>query len=107
MKRVMHYLSTAQASSSQFIKANLITRKHLTHFSLPISGSMSPPVTAFIIGHRKKRNTKGGNQVLYGSIGRQLVYPVKARRQGIEGKVFIEFKVDKLGRLKDARILKG
>lgn len=56
---------------------------------------------------QEKAEYKGGNQVLYGSIGRQLVYPVKARRQGIEGKVFIEFKVDKLGRLKDARILKG
>lgn len=50
---------------------------------------------------------KGGMPALYSSIGKELVYPKSARRSGIEGKIFIEFKVDKNGRLRDINVLKG
>lgn len=50
---------------------------------------------------------KGGMPSLYKFIGKTLRYPADARRYGIEGKVFVEFVVDKNGGVRDARCLKG
>jgi len=50
---------------------------------------------------------KGGMKVLYQAIGRELKYPKAARRAGVEGKVFIEFAVDKNGNVRDVKVLKG
>ena len=50
---------------------------------------------------------KGGMKVLYQGIGQDLTYPRKARRLGIEGKVFIEFTIDKTGNIRDINVLKG
>lgn len=50
---------------------------------------------------------QNGMQSLYQAIGSKLKYPVQARRMGIEGKVFVEFVVQKSGKLTDIRVLKG
>ncbi|WP_276372678.1 energy transducer TonB [Chryseolinea sp. H1M3-3] len=50
---------------------------------------------------------KGGMERLYQDIRGDLKYPRMARRSGIEGKVFIEFTVDKTGTLRDLKVLKG
>jgi TonB family protein len=50
---------------------------------------------------------KGGMPALYKSVGKTLRYPADARRGGIEGRVFVEFTIDKLGKLQGARCLKG
>ncbi|WP_276372680.1 energy transducer TonB [Chryseolinea sp. H1M3-3] len=50
---------------------------------------------------------KPGMEVLYKGIGEELTYPKKARRMGIEGKVYVEFIVDKSGDLRDVKIVKG
>lgn len=50
---------------------------------------------------------RGGIEGLYRGFTKNLRYPADARRWGIEGKVFIEFTVDKEGRVHDARCLKG
>ncbi len=44
---------------------------------------------------------KGGMPALYSSLGRELKYPKDARRADIEGKVFIEFVVDKNGKVRE------
>jgi TonB family protein len=40
-------------------------------------------------------------------IAKNVKYPPVARENGIEGRVYVTFVVDKLGNIKDARILKG
>ena len=50
---------------------------------------------------------KKGMEGLYKTIGKTLRYPAHARRMGIEGKVFIEFVVQKDGTVKDVKVLKG
>lgn len=50
---------------------------------------------------------KAGLEVLYKGIGEELTYPKKARKMGIEGKVFVEFIVDKTGSVRDVKIVKG
>jgi TonB family protein len=49
----------------------------------------------------------GGITTFYDYVGDNLKYPEEARKKGIEGKVFIEFVVDKSGRVNDTKILRG
>ena len=49
----------------------------------------------------------GGYSAFYEYIGKKLKYPAQARRLGIEGKVFVEFIVDKDGSITDVTIMKG
>jgi TonB family protein len=50
---------------------------------------------------------RGGLKTFYGNVQSLMVYPREARRAGIDGKVFVEFIVDKNGRMTDARVVKG
>jgi TonB family protein len=49
----------------------------------------------------------GGMSAFYTYVARTLKYPAQARRLGVEGKVFIEFAVDKDGSITDVKALKG
>ena len=50
---------------------------------------------------------KGGMAAFYAYLKKNLNYPDKARRLGIEGKVFLQFVVDKNGAISDVRVIKG
>lgn len=49
----------------------------------------------------------GGMAEFYKQIGKTLEYPKQARRMGIEGRVFVQFVVDKDGSLGDIKVVKG
>jgi TonB family protein len=49
----------------------------------------------------------GGIEALMQYIGENIRYPAEARQKGIEGKVFIQFVVNKDGSIGDTHILKG
>ena len=49
----------------------------------------------------------GGMAAFYKYIGKTMKYPNQARRMGIEGRVFVQFVVDKTGKLTDIRAIKG
>ena len=49
----------------------------------------------------------GGLKTFYQFVNKNLKYPPKARRMGIEGKVFIQFVIDKDGSLIDFAGLEG
>jgi protein TonB len=49
----------------------------------------------------------GGYAAFYKFIGDRLKYPAQARRMGIEGKVFVQFVVDKDGTLTEVKAVKG
>ncbi len=50
---------------------------------------------------------KGGMAAFYGFVSKNLKYPSQARRMDIEGKVFVQFVVDKDGTLSNVHVLKG
>lgn len=50
---------------------------------------------------------KGGMQAFYKFVGEKIKYPAQARRMGIEGRVFVEFVINKDGSLSDVRSIKG
>lgn len=49
----------------------------------------------------------GGYPVFYKFIKKKLKYPKQARRMGVEGKVYVQFIIDKTGAITDVRIIKG
>jgi protein TonB len=50
---------------------------------------------------------KGGMAAFYEYVSKNLKYPAQARRMGIEGKVFVEFVVDKDGSITNVKAIKG
>lgn len=49
----------------------------------------------------------GGMQAFYKYLGDKIKYPAQARRMAVEGKVFVEFVVNKDGSLTDFNVVKG
>lgn len=49
----------------------------------------------------------GGMAAFYKYVGKEMNYPNQARRMGIEGRVFVQFVVDKSGKLTEVRAIKG
>lgn len=50
---------------------------------------------------------QGGMQAFYEYVGKKLKYPAQARRMNIEGKVFVEFVVNRDGSIVDVKSIKG
>lgn len=50
---------------------------------------------------------QGGMQAFYEYVGKKLKYPAQARRMGIEGKVFVEFVINRDGSIQDVKAIKG
>ena len=50
---------------------------------------------------------KLGYSHFYQFVARKMVYPKSARRQGIEGKVFVEFIVDRSGAITNVKTIRG
>lgn len=50
---------------------------------------------------------KGGLATFYKYVAERINYPAQARRMGIEGKVFVEFVVDRDGKLTQFKVVKG
>ncbi|GAB4400109.1 MAG: energy transducer TonB [Microscillaceae bacterium] len=49
----------------------------------------------------------GGMEDFYKYIAKKIEYPKQARRMGVEGRVFVQFVVDKDGSLTEIKVLKG
>jgi len=50
---------------------------------------------------------KGGMAAFYKYVSDKMKYPAQARRMGIEGKVFIEFVINRDGSITDVKVMKG
>ncbi len=50
---------------------------------------------------------KDGYAAFYKFLSKNLKYPTQAKRMGIEGKVFMQFVIEKDGRITDAKVIKG
>jgi len=49
----------------------------------------------------------GGMPAFYDFVSKKLKYPAQARRMGIEGKVFVEFVIERDGTITDVKAIKG
>lgn len=49
----------------------------------------------------------GGNQALFQFIAKNIIYPVSAKEEGIQGKVYVQFIIDNDGNVTKPQILRG
>ncbi len=49
----------------------------------------------------------GGMQVFFEALAKSIQYPEAAKKEGVQGKVFVEFMVDKNGDVMDVKAVKG
>lgn len=49
----------------------------------------------------------GGMQAFYKYVGKNMEYPNQAKRMGVEGKVFVQFIIDKDGKITDVKAVRG
>jgi protein TonB len=49
----------------------------------------------------------GGQEELYKYLQKNIRYPEMARSNGIQGTVYVQFVVNKYGKIKDAKVLRG
>jgi len=74
----------------------------------PVVTKVEPEDTeAIFLVVEKGAEPKGGLAAFYKLLGENLRYPAQARRMGVEGKVFVEFIVNKDGSLTDFVVVKG
>ena len=55
----------------------------------------------------KDASPKGGMKNFYSFIKKELQYPEALKEAGIEGKVFVQFTVEKTGKLSDIKVIRG
>lgn len=55
----------------------------------------------------KKPEYPGGEAAMYKFIDKHIKYPKKARKEGIEGIVYVQFIIDKEGNITKAKVIKG
>ncbi len=70
------------------------------------SDKISPSDKIFSVVDESASPANGWTEY-YGFIGGNLRYPEQARKAGIEGKVFVQFTINKDGSLSDVTVLKG
>jgi protein TonB len=55
----------------------------------------------------EQASPKGGLQAFYKYVSENIRYPTQARRMGLEGKVYVEFVVNRDGTIQDVKVIKG
>jgi periplasmic protein TonB len=60
-----------------------------------------------VIFAEESASPKNGLQAFYKYVGENIKYPVQARRIGIEGRVYVEFIINRDGSLSDVKAVKG
>lgn len=70
---------------------------------IPVDPDLEPDVDEFIFAPEFMPEMKGGISKLYS----EIIYPTQAKRVGIEGKVIVQFIVNKNGDVENPEILRG
>lgn len=73
--------------------------------SAPVEEKENPDEIFTVV--EETASPKGGYPAFYKYVGDKIKYPAQARRMGIEGKVFVEFVVNRDGSIVDVRAIKG
>lgn len=50
---------------------------------------------------------KQGYQAFYDALAKEMKYPAQARKEGVTGRVYVQFIINKIGALEDIKVVKG
>lgn len=79
----------------------------ITLFDAPIEVEPEVDENAIFVVVEQAATPKGGMTAFYQNVGERIKYPAAARRMNIEGKVFVEFVVNKDGSITNVVVIKG
>lgn len=116
----INLLSSSTAFVSQEIKSSFAKLKRwrpasqnkihtAQHFDLPIKWTkqLKDSIEEVFTIVEEPAHPKNGMPEFYRYLGSNITYPALARRQGVDGQVFVEFFIEKDGRISDVRVIKG
>lgn len=63
--------------------------------------------SVYVIVEKEAEYKRGGKKGFYQDVEKDLKYPKLARQFRVEGKVFVEFTIDKTGKLLNAKVIQG
>jgi TonB family protein len=95
-------VSSAFSKLKKWISANQNNLPVTQYFVLPVKWSKE--IFSVV---EESAQPKTGMPDFYKFIGEHIKYPAKARRMGIEGRVFVELIIQRDGSLTDLKVLKG
>ena len=102
------YLEFSQFSHSVDIEMNEDTRIEAVVFIEDTqAGIPEEKVDEIFTIVEEQPSPDGGIKSFYEFVSKNLNYPAQARRMGMEGRVFVEFVVEKDGSLTDIKVVKG
>lgn len=78
-----------------------------TIFDAPVEIEPEVDENEIFVVVEQSASPKGGVTAFYKDISERIIYPASARRMNIEGKVFVEFVVNKDGTITDVKVVKG
>ncbi|MFN7328844.1 MAG: energy transducer TonB, partial [Bacteroidota bacterium] len=81
--------------------------KYINETELAVGSNPLEEVDDFPIFPERNAEPVGGYKKFYEEIGDNIKYPTQAKRLAIEGKVFVQFIIDRLGQPNDFKILRG
>ena len=88
-------------------KQNRTVYMEIDNYSSVASYYVTPPADTVFTMLEAEAEYVGGLEKLAMDIRKLLKYPKTARRKGIEGKVLVQFVVDKSGRISNSQVVKG
>ena len=86
------------------------TDKNISYQESPdseLTAQTNPEDEIFTIVEEPPSPKEGGMPALYQYIGNTLRYPKEAKDQKVEGKVFVQFIIDKEGHVTDVEVVRG
>jgi len=87
----------ALAQTPDSLRMDTIEEEEVVEFGGEFFGCIQETMPSF----------RGGEQKLFEFLGNNLAYPQEAKEAGIEGKVFVEFYIEKDGAVSNAKVLRG
>lgn len=95
-------LKRSEKNFSKWNSASQNGRKVIQYFDLPIRNFEE----VFTVIEETARPV-GGMPAFYNYVKKELKYPKEAKRKGIEGKVFVQFVINKDGSISDIKVIQG
>jgi len=105
LKKAMYYLLVIPTMAINFLIIGNIELYAQTNDADKIEAKQDENGNYIIV--EEMPQFKGGIDALFKYLGENVKYPPEAKNQEISGKVFISFIVDKKGKIKDVKVVRG
>jgi TonB family protein len=107
IKRRLAVMEKLRTPGYKFLKVFLLLPLMALMLFAFSNGSPGAKFVAPVNENYRFANVEGGLDSFYEKMTKEIKYPIDAKRKGIEGRVFVQFKIMANGELSQFKILKG